>query len=333
MKLSKSTTYLAAWTLYLAFAYFLYPQLEITVMLFSIPLTMLGGWLYIYRGALLTTILTIPVHFALLSIYSDDSKIIMEAFNPFGIGSQLIFSGCTALLKASQIKYHKLNNSLEEIVKERTRDLDELTHYLIDAQQMENRELNASLLERPYNELNNMLSTSQLLIEKLEAENHPRAGDAENIAMIIRSCIKQLKAMNENSITNIPLSEDILITLENLKKQAKELHDITFTYALNKAWHTISPPHIKLLSEIIFEAVANALRHAEPENISVSIESTDDATVIFIDNDGQILTPGFKEGMGVPLMQYRAEKIGATLSIDRTHTNLTRVTCSIPPNS
>jgi signal transduction histidine kinase len=42
---------------------------------------------------------------------------------------------------------------------------------------------------------------------------------------------------------------------------------------------------------------------------------------------------GAKEGMGLPLMRYRAGKIGGSLSIAPTSTNLTRVTCTLPPNS
>lgn len=331
MKLSQNQTYLAGWAIYLAISFTLYPTLQITVMLFSIPLTMLGGWLYGYRGAFITTLLTIPIHFVLLSIYSDDFSTVMEAFNPFGIGSQLVFSCFTALLKASQVKYHKLNNSLEEIVAERTQDLDKLTHYLIDAQQLESRELNASLLEKPYNELQNMLATSQLLEQKLETEKHPRAGDAENIALIISSCIKQLKAMDENSIPNIALGEDILTSLGNLKTQAEELYDITIDYSPDPAWENINARDVRYLSEIIFEAVANALRHADPKQVSIGIERSENGTEIRIENDGRPLAPDFKEGMGVPLMRYRAGKIGATLSIATTQIKSTRVTCNIPP--
>ena len=77
--------YLTSWMAYLGFAFLAFPNLQITVMLYSIPLTMLGGWLYIYKGALLTTFATVPVHFILLNHYSDDPSVIFEAFNPFGI--------------------------------------------------------------------------------------------------------------------------------------------------------------------------------------------------------------------------------------------------------
>lgn len=328
MKLTRLQIYLSAWLLYLAFIFILYPQFQITVMLFSIPLTMLGGWLFRYRGALLTILATTAAHYILLSVYSDDPRVIHETFNPFGIGSQLIFSFCAALLKTTQIKYNQLNDSLEEIVAERTRDLDHLTEYLIKTQQLENREFNTSLFEKPYEELKSMLTTSQLLKQKLNAENHPRTSDAENISTIIKACIKQLRTIEDDSITSIPVTDNIIDSMENLKKRMQQVSKVDIQFQESAEWGTIPKNRTIPLCEIIFEAVANALRHADPERITIGIENAECVTTVFIENDGNPLTTDFKEGMGIPLMRYRAGKIGAELTIRPTHTNFTRVTCT-----
>lgn len=333
MKLTPLHAYLTAWMLYLAFAFSMFPHLKVTVMLVSIPLTMLGGWLYLYRGACLTILLSIGAHFGLLSIYTDDPALVLEAFNPFGIASQIIFSGCTALLKASQIKYHRLNESLEEIVAERTKDLDQLTEYLIDAQQLENREFNTSLFEKPYEELKSMLATSQLLKQKLNAENHPRTNDAENISMIIRSCIKQLRSIDDYSIQSLPKTGKISVAIPNLIQQIKRISQVNIQYQKDPGWDAIPDDLSPFLCEIIFEAVTNALRHADAGHITIGIKQENLKTHIFIENDGKILNTDYKEGMGLPLMRYRAGKIGAELSISRTFSDLTRVTCTFPSNA
>ncbi|QBG47291.1 hypothetical protein EGM51_07785 [Verrucomicrobia bacterium S94] len=325
-------TYLATWTLYILFAFSAFPQLTITVMLFSIPLTMLGGWIFLYRGALITTAITIPVHFLLLTTYSNDPELILESFNPFGIISQLIFSCGTALLRSTQLEYKRLNESLEEIVHERTKDLEKLTQYLIDAQQLESRELNASLLKQPYSELKSMLATSELLKQRLKEANHPRLSDAEEISSIISSCISQLRAMDENTLNTMPHGEDLRTSLENLKKQSEQLYDVEFRIEDHPAWATIDDSKIRFLSEIIFEAVSNALRHADPKQIIVGIMQDSSATTVFIENDGKPFSFTTREGMGLPLMRFRASKIGAELSIDPSHTLSTRVTCKFASN-
>lgn len=333
MKPLGTKTYIGAWLVYLLFAFATFPHLSITVMLFSIPLTMLGGWIYLYKGALLTTAFTIPAHFVLLAVYSDDPAIIREAFNPFGIGSQLIFSCCTALLRATQKEYRRLNESLEEIVMERTEDLDKLTHYLINAQELESRELNASLLEQPYKDLKSMLATSQLLKKKLDAGNHPRAADAEDIANIISTCIQQLRAMDQNSLNSMPHGDDLQTSLDNLKNQSEHLYDVKVKIEQNTPWKEIEPSKIRFLSEIIFEAVSNALRHARSKTIIIGIKKHDSSTDVFVENDGSPYIPTQKEGMGLPLMRFRASKIGAELTIEPSQLLSTRVTCRFPsPN-
>ncbi|MDF7798343.1 hypothetical protein P4C99_02650 [Pontiellaceae bacterium B1224] len=300
-------------------------------MLFSIPLTMLGGWLYLYRGALLTTLLSLAVHYGLFSIHSDQPA--LETLNPFGIASQLIFSSCTALLKTIQVKYHKLNDSLEEIVVERTKDLDQLTAYLIDAQQLENRELNDRLIEKPFEELKAMLATSQLLKQKLHAEDHPRAIVAENISMIIRDCIKQLCTIDDYSISQIPATGKMTEVISLLRKQISQVSIVDIRYQENPNWETIPENMVPDLCKIMFEAVANALHHAAPKYIFIRLENNELQTSFIIENDGKPLDPDYKEGMGLPLMRYKAGRIGAELSITSTRSNLTRMTCSLPSKS
>ncbi|MDZ8117366.1 sensor histidine kinase [Pontiella agarivorans] len=325
-------TYLAAWTIYIIFAFATFPQLTITVMLFSIPLTMLGGWIFLYRGALITTAITIPVHFLLLTTYSNDPEIIQESFNPFGIISQLIFSYGTALLRSLQLEYKRLNESLEELVLERTEDLEKLTQYLIDAQQLESRELNASLLKQPYNELKSMLATSQLLKLRLEELDHPRISDAEEISHVISSCIKQLRTMDENTLNLMPHGEDLQSSLSSLKKQSEQLYDVQFEIDDHPAWASIEDGKVRFLSEIIFEAVSNALRHAEPKRIKIGIQQDPLTTTVLIENDGRPFSSTTREGMGLPLMRFRASKIGAKLSIAPSHTLSTCVTCKFASN-
>lgn len=330
MKLTRLQIYLTAWLLYLAFIFSLYSHFQITVMLFSIPLAMLGGWLYRYRGALVTILISICAHFGLLSIYAGDPTLVFEAFNPFGIGSQLIFSSCAALLKTTQVKYHQLNNSLQEIVAERTKDLEQLTAYLIDVQLKENNELSSSLLEKPYQELKSMLATSQLLKQKLSAKTHARTSDAEHISLIIKACIEQLRAIENHSITNVPVTDNITDSIRILKKRIDQVSNVDIQFLENPEWGRISKNLTQPLCEIIFEAVANALRHADPDHISIGIEKNARQTAIFIENDGKPLKKNFIEGMGIPLMRYRAGKIGATLSLKPLSSKSTRLTCTIP---
>lgn len=329
-KLTPNTFYRLAWLAYLAFSFLMFPHLKISVLLFSIPLTMLGGWIYSYKGALLTTFFTIPAHYILLNLYSDDPAMIRETLNPFGIGSQLVFSCCTALLKSSQDRYNSLNNSLGQLVEERTKDLEELAEYLIDAQHFETEELNASLLEKPYRELKSMLATCSLLKQELEAENHSRTQDAEHIHAIILSCIQQLKTMDNTAIPSATIHDSLTDCISDLANQITQFSTANLTHPPADAWSVIKPEITAPLCELIYEAVGNAMRHAEPENIIVGINENATDITVFIENDGSPLAHNPLEGMGLPLMRYRSSKIGATFNIRSLPDLRTRVECIIP---
>ncbi|MDF7805949.1 hypothetical protein P4E94_00770 [Pontiellaceae bacterium B12219] len=333
MKCTEKIIYFTAWLLYLAFIFALFPTLKITVMLFSIPLTMLGGWLFLYRGALYTTLATIPIHYLLLSYYTDDPAIITETLNPFGIGSQVLFSCCTALLKSSQNKYKRLNETLEETVEERTRDLKNLANHLIDARHIENKELNTSLLELPYEKLQGMLRTNEMLEKKLSAENHPRATDAQTIGKIINTCLDQLETINQHATLNIVSVDRLQNAISEMARQIQPISSAKIQYQETPEWDKIPSDKKSGIYEIIFEAVTNAVRHAQPAAITIGLEKTATETIVYIENDGKPFMSGRIEGMGLPLMRYRAGKIGGTISIGTTPTNLTRTSCNLPVNS
>ena len=111
----KSILYGCAWLAYIILAPLLFPILSITTLLISIALCMFGAWLFGFPGSIITTALTIPFHFILLHIYSDNAEIQKEAFNLFGISTQLCVSGSIALHRNNKLKMQRLNEKLESM--------------------------------------------------------------------------------------------------------------------------------------------------------------------------------------------------------------------------
>lgn len=86
------------------------------------------------------------------------------------------------------------------------------------------------------------------------------------------------------------------------------------------------------LYRIAQEAVANAVRHARCTAIEVSLERAAQALVLAIVDDGVGLpaTPAIRPGMGLHSMNYRAEAIGAWLTISPRAGGGTEVRCTLP---
>jgi signal transduction histidine kinase len=94
------------------------------------------------------------------------------------------------------------------------------------------------------------------------------------------------------------------------------------------------PPPIQLLCyHIAREAVMNAVKHAEPTNIRVQVEPTDDGARLTVSDDGKGFDPdqGSPEGhYGLTMMRERAQVAGGTLEIDSRPEQGTIVTAEFP---
>ena len=83
------------------------------------------------------------------------------------------------------------------------------------------------------------------------------------------------------------------------------------------------------LYRIAQEAISNAARHGRAKSIVVALDKTSDGIQLSIRDDGCgfPVVPSCAGGMGLHIMRYRAELIGATLTIDAGKGSGARVTC------
>ena len=83
-----------------------------------------------------------------------------------------------------------------------------------------------------------------------------------------------------------------------------------------------------ILYRMVQEAIQNALRHAEPQQLDVVISRNGGQLVVKVINDGRPLPPQF-HGMGTNNMKHRAQLFGGTInwhSLD----NQTEVIITLP---
>lgn len=319
----------SAFALYVAFCFVMFPSLQVTVMIYSVPLTMLGGWYFSYLGANTTTLLTIVFHYILLNLYSDDPSVIREAFNPFGIGTQMVLANASALLKCSRDRYNHLNESLEIKVAERTSELENLANYLFFEQQKETTALTASLLKEPYESLQCTLKISNRLMKELEVAQHPNLKTAEQIHQIVLDCIDQLHGIENHTLTSDKKLNNLKSAVEAFVDKIEQISNIDIRFVGGTEWDNL-PDEDGSLYGIITEAITNALKHAMPSYIELGALKESSQTIVYIENDGRPYAKDKSEGMGMPMMRYRAKKIRASLSIEAISNGKTRIECRIP---
>jgi signal transduction histidine kinase len=80
------------------------------------------------------------------------------------------------------------------------------------------------------------------------------------------------------------------------------------------------------------EAATNAQKYAAADTITIRLRRDDDALALDVEDDGEgfSLERARDESFGLRTMQYRAELLGGTLSIDTAPGAGTRITCRLP---
>lgn len=119
--------------------------------------------------------------------------------------------------------------------------------------------------------------------------------------------------------------------LENLQSEVARINSGEIIRA-SIACHSdiaMKPEAQIILFRIVQEAIQNALRHAEPSRLSVSINNGQ-ALEVKVANDGKPLPPSF-HGMGTSNMRHRAQLFGGTVHWQSAG-DQTIVTISLPLN-
>lgn len=85
------------------------------------------------------------------------------------------------------------------------------------------------------------------------------------------------------------------------------------------------------LYHIAQEAVSNAAKHGKAEQVEIALRREDGTILLRVENDGLPFTPPADdaEGMGLRIMRYRAQMLGAALSIHAGERAGTRVECRL----
>ena len=88
------------------------------------------------------------------------------------------------------------------------------------------------------------------------------------------------------------------------------------------------------LYRIAQEAITNAVKHGRAKSIVVNLNSSADRATLTITDDGAGFPAGASAtgGLGLRIMKYRAEMIGASLRIGPADSKGTTVACSFRIN-
>lgn len=322
-----------SWIAYLLFIFLAFPVFSISVMLFSIALSMVGAWCYGISGCLVTTALSVTSHYALLDYYSDDKQMLMEAVNPFGISTQLLVSGAVALLQRTRRRLDQLNRVLEQRVEERTAELQKLQHHIVKNQETAQVLLSHMLLGDIGESLTSMLADSRTLLNHLEEENNPYIPQAIKLKRMISDSLEIVQNLEFVDHFFANQNAGFEVAVHEMATHFRELLGTEFEVVLHER-HREIPKHIQhQLYRITQEAITNAVRHAKAARIGITLEQDAHYYRLSVVNNGHPMPHDIECGLGMRLMLHRTEQLGGKLEWVRSADCSTCLRCIIPCSS
>lgn len=208
----------------------------------------------------------------------------------------------------------------------------QLERELLENSDRERRSFAQELHDGLGQQLGGVAYLSNVLRQQLKERAAPESESASRIYDLVRKTIEDARRMARglSPITEEP--EGLMTALRELAAQISELKDIRCRVDRR---NEVLVPDVGLASHfyrIAQEAVNNAVKHARPRNITISLRSSKGSIRLVIADDGKgigLLSPN-RKGLGLRIMQYRAGLIRGTLEIAPRRPRGTQVSCIAP---
>jgi signal transduction histidine kinase len=241
----------------------------------------------------------------------------------------------------------KYRHHLEDLVQTRTAELTEsnvkllgeieerkrLEKEILNISERERRRIGRELHDSIGQQFTGIAFMTKVLEQKLTTKSPDEATDASEIKELINQAMDQTRGLAKG-LHPIDLDAGSLAAaLQELAATTKKLFGIRCALKCDQPV-TIDDAEVAThLYRITQEAITNAIKHGKAENIRVELHCGTDRSVLKVENDGLDFPEEFEArgtGMGLQIMDHRADIIGASLDIHKAAGGGTIVTCSFP---
>jgi two-component system, LuxR family, sensor kinase FixL len=275
--------------------------------------------------------------------YRDDHDNYMKRYLETG-SAQIIGKGRELQGIKKNGKVFPLELAVSEVTWEGNRIFTGIIRDLSRRRELERQVLEIAIEERRrigrelHDGLGQMLTGIRMLSEnlarKLNANGLPGADEVKEISDMVKEADEYsnmlARGMTHIDLENLGLCDALMKLCRRVEKQSGVTCKFTSSGETGVGNHTIAL-HLYRIAQ---EAISNAIKHGNPNQVSVRLSSNPHHTSLTIEDDGTGLDHNErnKAGMGINIMNHRAGIMGGILEIERVNDSLTKVSCLIPNN-
>ena len=174
---------------------------------------------------------------------------------------------------------------------------------------------------------------NSVLVQHLAKEENAKA-EAIRIGELIRDVTRQAQLLAKG-LSPVQLEADGLMSaLEELTSNASKLFNVSCRFECRRPVPVPDNTVANHLYRIAQEAITNAVKHGHAKSIVVSLMGSPVQSTLKITDDGIGFPAGANtsSGLGLRIMQYRAELIRAALKVGPANGKGTTVMCALKKN-
>ena len=205
-----------------------------------------------------------------------------------------------------------------------------LEEELLNASSREQHRIGQDLHDSLCQQLAGIEFQNSVLVQQLSKTPEAQA-EAARIGELIRNATKQARAL-ARGLSPVEIEPNGLMSaLNNLAINATNLFQVHCSFECPQPVLLENRTSATHLYRIAQEAIGNAVKHGQAKKIVLSLKNVDQELVLTVKDDGVGFSQDGRgnEGMGLRIMEYRADMIGAMLRIDSVKGGGTTVACRL----
>jgi PAS domain S-box-containing protein len=154
----------------------------------------------------------------------------------------------------------------------------------------------------------------------LKDQNHDLAEESDEITKLIREADEYARNLSRTLIPVELESNGLKAAIRRMADNAEKLFNIKCTLTDFVDINFDDPTSLSHLYRIVQEATSNAVKHGNASKVVIKMEVNLDKLVLSIEDNGKGFSPDWEKekGLGVRIMQFRSNLIGANLRIQES---------------
>jgi two-component system sensor kinase FixL len=172
----------------------------------------------------------------------------------------------------------------------------------------------------------------KMLEEALTKENSTEAWRAREVVGLVNTAIAQTRNLAHGLDPVHVEANGLVAALRNLAGQTRELFQVECAFDCEPEHLDVNAQTGIAFYRITQEAIQNAIRHGQARRINVELVVDDLRLCLKISDNGKGFSPDSRSrsGMGLQIMQFRANSIRGLLAIESQPDEGTRIECTVP---